>query len=461
MTKDITMRGVMRYMFMPQILPRLNEFYTAGFAQLAYFIALVYRSVGILPQNHFLLRAENRHHLGLRQVLAAAAAELKFTRSEIDKVVIYFAIIVGLVLLVMQFFILLGYVMMNPALAGTGGATMPTTYAGFFATPQYATDVAYNLLYMVFGVPELFNPSGPVRPFHTALYSLFQLYSIGLLVIGLIIAAYMVFAILIETAQTGVPFGKRYNHVWAPIRFVFALGLLIPIGYGLNSGQWITLYAAKFGSDFATKGWILFNDTMVDAYLDNPQQRVGRPQSPQMLELASFMSIVAACEFAYEKMYTGDEEKKIEPYLVKNAADAPGVPPTIVSMTNYFQARNYFNKGDILIRFGEHNQKLHPKWLGHVYPYCGDLVIFSGDAVEPGADSIQQFYYETVQRMWAGNYNLRKTGEELMALKSDDERIRAGSPAAEPPTDFKKTLSEQLSNDIDEAITVAVASQAA
>ena len=469
LTKDVKMGSVMRYMLMPQIVPRLNEFYVAGFSQLAYFIALVYRAVGILPQNHFILRAKNRNNLGLRQVLAAAAAELKFTRKEMDKVIIYFAILLGLVILTIQFFMLLAYIMMNPALAGAGGggATMPTTYAGFFQTPVYPgnfsspnTDVAYRLLYMVFGVPELFNPGQPVRPFHTALYSLFQLYSIGLLVIAVIISAYMIFAILIETAQTGVPFGKRYNHAWAPIRFVVALGLLIPVGYGLNSGQWITLYAAKFGSDFATKGWIIFNDTMVNAYLDNPQQRVGRPQAPQLMELAAFMSMVTACEMAYEKMYTDDEAKIIEPYLVKNAATT-GTPATLTGTTNYFQARNYFNKGDILIRFGEFNPNLHTKWLGHVYPYCGDLVIFSGDAVEPGADSIQQFYYDTVRNMWAGQYNLRKTGEEMMAKNADDVRIAAGTTQADPPADFKDTLAQQLTRDVEEAITVAVQSQAA
>jgi conjugal transfer/type IV secretion protein DotA/TraY len=459
--KHIKVGSVARYMLLPQILPRLNAFYTAGFAQLAFFIALTYRSVGILPRNHYVLRPENRDTLGLRQVLAAAGAELKFTRSEIDKVVIYFAVIVGLLLLAGQFLLLLTFVMMNPALAQVTTGTMPTTYAGFFATPNYQYDVAYNLLYMVFGVPELFNPSGPVRPFHTALYSLFQLYSIGLLVIALIIAAYMIFAILVETAQTGVPFGKRYNQAWAPIRFVFALGLLIPIGYGLNSAQWITLYAAKFGSDFATKGWILFNDTMVDAYLDKPQQRVGRPQAPEMTELAAFMSTVAACEFAYEKMYTGGEKKDIEPYLIKNAADVMGKPPTIVTKPGYTNTRDYFNKGDILIRFGEYEPKIHPKWLGHVYPYCGDLVIFSGDAVEPGAEQIQDFYYKTVQKMWGSAYDLRKTGEELMALKSDDERIRAGSTAAEPPTDFKSILAKSLEKDIQAAIKTAVDAQAA
>lgn len=450
----------MRYMFMPQILPRLNQLYNTGFGHLALFIALVYRGTNILPANHPVLRLENRHLLGVRNVLAAASAEINFTRAEIDKVLIYFAVLTGLVIMAVQFFILLAYVMMNPALAGS----MPTTYADFFATPQHKTDIAYRILYMVFGVPELFNPGGATKPFHTALHGLFQLYSVGLLVIAAFISAYLVFAVLIETAQTGVPFGKRYNHVWAPIRFVVALGLLIPTGYGLNSAQWIALYAAKFGSDFATKGWIIFNDVMVEAYLDQTNQRVGRPQAPQVTSLAAFMMTAHACRYAYESQYRGSEQAiTIKAYLTSNAAYV-GTPPDMDASASYETALSHFNNGDILIRFGEYNKNKHPKWLGNVKSYCGDIVIMSSDTHEPGSKSIQKDYYNLVKDMWNKNaYDLEKYGQAIAYNRAESDAIRKIIPKGgtdEPAHDYKESIAIQLTDYLEKAVTKAVTAQA-
>lgn len=446
----------MRYVFLPQVLPRLHNLFGTGFGHLALFIALVYRAVNILPANHPILMPENRHLLGVRNVLAAASAELKFTRSEIDKIIIYFAVLIGLVIMVVQVFALLGVVMLNPAFA----TTMPTTYAEFFATPQYTTDVAYRILNMVFGVPELFGPTTARGQFHVALHSLFQLYSIGLLVIAVLITAYMVFAVLVETAQTGVPFGRRYNHVWAPIRFVIALGLLIPVGYGLNSGQWIALYAAKFGSDFATRGWIIFNETMVQTYLHQVEQRVGRPQAPDLTSLAAFMMTVHACRHSYETLYAGEDPVIINAYLTSNSAIGGGNPPTLE--TGFDAARARFNNGDILIRFGEYSTDKHPKWLGNVKSYCGDIVIVTNDTTEPGSLAIQRSYYQLLQNMWRGDYQLRQWGIGIARTRSDSPLIRNSGafPAALPPSDYKSGIATQLAAWTETAITAAVTAQA-
>lgn len=453
---NVNTGSVVRYMLLPQIMPRLNNLFGSGFGQLALLIAMVYRAVNILPANHPIFLRENRHLLGIRNVLAAASAELKFTRSEIDKVIIYFLVLIGLIIMAVQIFGLMAAVMLNPALA------MPTTYAEFFATPRYETDVAYRILHMVFGVPELFNPDGVRREFHIALHSLFQLYSIGMLVIAVLITAYMVFAVLVETAQTGVPFGKRYNHVWAPIRFVIALGLLIPVGYGLNSGQWIALYAAKFGSDFATQGWIVFNNVMTEAYLDQVEQRVGRPQAPDLSSLAAFMMTAQACQYAYQSLHAGENPVVINAYLASNSAfTAPGDLPTLDSHS-FEQALTYFSNGDILIRFGEHNPDKHPKWLGGIMSYCGDIVIVTNDTTEPGSLSIQEAYYNILRDMWGGGYGLDVFGEGIARTHAESPLIRnegGGAPVL-PPADYKAAVSQALATYAENAITEAVEAQA-
>lgn len=460
MGMTITAKDALRYMLTPQIGLRLRAFGNAGFGKIAYLIALIYQAVKILPSNHILLQSGRREHLGIREVMVAAAAELKWSKDNIDKIFIYITIMAGLAMLAIQFFLTLAFLMINPALASP-----PDSYGDFFATPQYNTDVAYRMLYAVFGVPEIFNPGGNISDFHTALHSLFQFYSIGMLVIAVIIVCYYIFAVLAETAQTGVPFGKRYNHVWTPVRLVVALGLLIPMGYGLNAAQWITLYTAKYGSDFATQGWIKFNSVMTDAYLNNPDERVGKPQPPEIMPLAAFMMTVNACKFAYESFYRGDNPIKIDAYLVKETASGGSAMTMLpyrshVPGAGFDRALSYFSNGNIFIRFGEYKPETHTEYRGYVYPYCGDIIINTADTVEPGARSIQEFYYSLIYDMFTGReYGLREPAENIFKRNINFPSI--GDPnAPEPPADFKSSTAAAIYTDLTEAIEQATEEQA-
>lgn len=445
---------VARYMLTPQIGPRLNAFYQQGFSELAYLIALVYRAVNILPEGHFVLQRRNRASLGIRQVMAAAASEIKFSIKNIDQVIIYLAILLGMVLLAGQFFLTLAYLMMNPAMAA-----MPTAYGDFFAT-RTDTDVAYKLLMTVFGVPELFAVGGQVAntAYHTALHAMFQLYSVGLLVVAVIIICYFIFAVVVETAQTGVPFGKRYDHVWAPIRLVFALGLLIPIGYGLNASQWITLYAAKLGSDFATQGWNIFNDTMEEAFLENPEERVGYPQVPEMMNYITFMFTALACQDLYQKSFEGADRKEIRAYLVKNPAEGQG-QPAVAGGEGFAEALEYFNNGDIHLRFGELNPTKHSKERGFVFPYCGDLIILAGDNVHDTSDGayfMQDYFYSlSVHIFNERGFDLQEVAQNFVRKYSTREPRDPTLP--DPVPTFKATtnnrVTEQVQERIDEAVT--------
>lgn len=432
----VTKGDILRYMLMPQIVPRIRAFAKDGFINLAVLIASVYRSLGLLPVTHPILLPHNRQHLSLRGVIAAAASELKYTWSNADKVIVFYSILVGLVMLVMQFAIMIGYVMINPALA----SNMPTDYGAFFMDPNLEKDVAYLLLFIVFGVPEIFRPGEARTDFHSSLHELFQLYSIGLLVVAVIIICYYIFAVVVETAQTGVPFGKRYDHVWTPIRLVFALGLLIPVGYGLNSAQWITLYFAKFGSDFATKGWVLFNETMNESYLSDPEERVGTPKVPNVKPLAAFMTQVLACQYVYEKLYPLQQGSHrsidIQAYVISDAtSEMAGPPQTLAQLayedpredTGQVEARDF--RKDVLIRFGEYNPSQYTNEKGHVFSLCGDLVISFGEAYASGSAFIQKSYLTLVNQMWTGSQYGLKTAAELRA----EQLLVDGKPGIDPP----------------------------
>ncbi len=88
-----------------------------------------------------------------------------------------------------------------------------------------------------------------------AIMPMFGTYSTAVLVIASIVVFWAIVSIVIDTARTGQLGGGRHNMVWTPIRFVFALGLLVPIGGGFNSGQLMVMKLAEWGSNLGSNMW--------------------------------------------------------------------------------------------------------------------------------------------------------------------------------------------------------------
>ena len=401
MKVDVTKGQVLRYTLTPEVMPRIHDFVGQGFRQLAFFMAMVFSAVNIIPQRHPYLNPANFGNYGLRDVLALASGSLEFKKSNIDKVIVFFAIIAALVILAIQFFLLLMSFLINPVLAQSS-VDLSTN---FFVTKNPKEDIAFRLLDRVFGIKGMFKSvdDDSINTFHDALHGLLQFYSIGLLVIAVFIAIYFVFAIVAETAQTGTPFGRRFNHVWAPIRLVVAIGLLVPIGQGLNSAQWITMYAAKFGSSFATNGWIKFNDVLMsseETYLGKQETLVATPNAPEVQQLGAFMMIVKTCKIINEKKYppvfTG---RTIDAYLVKDPREGQG---KALIGTDYKGALEYSNKEDIRIRFGQLDPTKFPDDKGYVKPWCGEILLQTTSVTEDGAYVMQQKYYDLISQLWSG-----------------------------------------------------------
>ncbi len=417
---NIKTKDVISYATMPRVVPRFKTLFSSGFGYVAFLMAHIYLTVRLLPANHPYLKTSNIGRYGFRHVIAEASRNLTFSRSNIDQIIIYFALLMGAVMLFAQFIILIYSVFIQPAMAFS-----------WFDTADPAQDVAYELLDRVFGVPEVFCSSitpgnctdyvaamgitpGNRLPFHLALHELFRFYSTGLLLIAVLIFLYFVFVIVLETAVTGAPFGQRFQNVWVPIRLVVALGLLMPINYGLNSGQFIVLYAAKWGSSFATNGWNSYNTAVANhnlfttggaaaadgVPLGERWTYIALPEAPDLTPTLLAMSIVHACAYSYHRMvshapgpgakpnktrgtgtYPDVEENytlsgsatpgnfMIQPYLVKtpisSMADGPIGGTPIVGEDDpylwiqdsgdvpYMEALGFYFGGDIVIRFGE------------------------------------------------------------------------------------------------------------
>lgn len=441
-----------RQAFLPGLRPRFRALFASGFQYIPWFVALVYGAVRLLPEGHPYLDSRNMGRFGLRHVIAEAANNIVFSRRNIDQIVLFVTILMGMGIIFMQFLLLGLAIFMQPA-----AAAMPTNFAGFFLTPPTTrdTDLAGMLLDLVFGVPDIFEscvsrmipctdaetganinasvagtnwalePAAYPMHIHVGLHQVFQIYSLGLLVVATLISLYFIATIILETAESGTPFGKRFNRVWAPVRIVMAFGLLIPVGYGLNSAQYIVLYAAKFGSGFATNGWNLFNDSLganvknlLTAQNTTGQSLVSQPNPPEVGTLLQFLFVAKTCaevEAAdYERKHNGASpapEQEIRPYIVDEPFKMPKNNLRINETTTYDDIMKFIvgtssvGKNQVIIRFGIEDEKNSGFQLGWVAPTCGELVMRLADprlpgVAEPGIEAMQRYYFFIIHEMW-------------------------------------------------------------
>lgn len=449
---------ILKYSALPGILPRLKDMLESGFGQIAFLLATLYNALNLLPDSHPYTNGNNIGRFGVAQVIHEASKNVIWNKENIDKVIIFLVTLSGMVLLVAQFVILAVAILFTPALA----------YAqfGLFSTPNPTTDLAFIGMDMVFGVPGVFNScisvgancsSDPTDrilqgtgsfpwPFHVALHSLFQLYSVGLLVIAAMIIIYFVITILAETAQTGTPFGKRFNHVWAPIRLTLALGLLVPLGSGLNSAQYITLYAAKMGSSLATNAWIGFNDDLgtstgssQNQLLGSQTRLVGKPNPPKAQGFLQFMHIAKTCQLIerhYGRLTLSTNPivspgpfplpipspstnlinyetvpVPIEAWAVRSNQSAPpdgegcryNKEDQAIKMYEFASAKcawYYFDGGDAVFRIGEQDEGINPDEIGYVDKKCGEFIIPMVNPSQPAGEYLSQLYFDSVKDLW-------------------------------------------------------------
>ncbi len=472
MIGNVTKGQVFSYFMMPSVLPRIHTLLFTGFGYVALFMAQIFKAAGLLPPGHPYLNAANVERFGVRHVLAEAFHHLSFKKENLDQILIFVILLTGFVLLMAQIaFLLLGLVM------GAAHAAMPTSFVDLFVTQAPEQDIAFILLDRVFGVQGVFT--GPlseyscvmdlginctfdvvqqadsVMPFHIALHQMFGIYSTGLMVIGLLIFLYFVFAVLAETMQTGTPLGKRFNHVWAPIRMVVALGLLVPMPIGLNSAQYIVLYAAKWGSGFATNGWNTFVDNGTvsgGTQMGNPASMVATPNPPEINTLFSYVLAMHTCRYLeYLMPNTATSSSSTPPvvnaWVLKGSA-MTSMPLELVSASStYGAALQFSDYSDILIRFGERNETSYSELNGSVKSLCGDILIHTHkiddptymggsatvdvtsfcDSSESGAACIHRALYQMVQVMW-NDERFRGWGCAL-ALKLGEHEFTTSDPA--------------------------------
>lgn len=433
---------ILKYTLLPGFLPRLHAFFATGFMHVTYTIAIVYHSVRLLPDGHPYLNPANMGRFGIRHVVAEAANNLVLNRRNIDQVIVFFAILAGVVMLLLQVILLIMAVMAPPAFAAVApivntlnnilGVESMYGHGGNLGNGEQ--DIAFIVLDRVFGLgsriygscvslqipcmglngQQIGNIGGPYPwPMHRALHTLFHYYSIGIFMVGVIVILYFVTTIIGETAVNGTPFGQRFNRTWGPVRLIVFFALLIPVNvddqhYGMNTAQMLTFWTAKFGSNFATNAWGRFNLTLAETYLGPRETLIATPNAPEVNALVRFMFVAKTCkiaeEFAYgEKLHAPDG---VQAYLVRDAltgggGGGPGANMIPLDVVDFAGAANFNENGNIEIRFGVYNEAKYPLEKGAVKSICG-VVTVPVTSINPasGAWAMQEIYYELVKAMW-------------------------------------------------------------
>ena len=493
-TLSFSKRSVAGYILLPRVIPRVRDLFASGFATISYLIALVYGMVRLLPPEHPYLNPRNKGEFGIRHVVAAAADNLVIKKENFDQIIIFFAILAGIALLFLQIIAVIYGFLFAPAAAQ------------FLNTAFPENDIAFTLMDRVFGVPRLFcNAAGACTsvqvdlpfPFHTALHSLLQFYSMGILLVGVIIFLYYIVIVVGETAISGTPFGQRFANIWVPIRLVVALGLLVPLNYGLNSAQYITLVAAKYGSGLATNGWNNFNAAIADRAtedstsatpLGESESLVAKPQTPDSTPILQFMNLVQACAFSHWIEHgrgTLPEPPNmgypIKPYFVKLPNPLAADQNSRAIVTTYEDGLKFYNNGDIVIRFGTYRENDPEGYKGEVEPTCGEIRIHTGEVENKGQNAgpnyIQNVYFNIIMNLWKneGRHRLAKWYvADLMKGRGDinpceyvlealtytmpngeKRTIPRGDCENPPPAEYKQALIHEYNSQLKSAVTTA------
>lgn len=404
---------VAKYVLLPGIIPRVRKLLGGGFGNLAFYIALVFNALRIIPDGHLYLRPYNRNNFSVFQVLAVAANHITFDRKNIDKVIMFFVTLGGLIMLLLQFILMVIALFTSRAMAYDGPEATHNSVLDFFYNSNPEEDLAFRVMDLIFGIPNIFNSKDMgTQPFHEALHALFAFYSYGIMLVGVIVILYLVIAVVLETAESGTPFGQRFSG-WAPVRLILFFGLLLPTGSGINVAQYVVLEAARLGSNVATNAWITFDETIRNTpYLGKPEELIAQPVPPDLGSLVSFMQLAQVCSWAEGRVNGRD----IRPYFVftrdKSGEGDDGISIEVKNSENtpYTKLAEKADGGTIYIRFGEKDEEKYGSETGSVFPYCGQLMFTVVDNAQPGATLMQQAYLELVACIWHGQRY--KAGDE-------------------------------------------------
>lgn len=301
---NISTGAVLGYMFSPQLGRRIKNL-SLNTQWIALMLASIFQMIRLLPTDLSSTALKDTKNLTIRGVMAQAANNVNFNIRHSDQVIIYCLVLVGFVLLAMQFAIL-AFVMT------TNLAHAQLQFMGFFQAPLGANltnDIAFGMLDQVFGIPGLYGTKydpialGGIPPFTRALQSTFYFYNFAMSTVASFLVIYFLFVVVIETIEDGTPFGKRFASGYVPLRLIIALAFLVPTYYGFSTGQHLILNVAKIGGNFATNSWLRFIDSVQTPIGTGGDELLARPTTPNATALIEGLLLANLCATYHKQEY--------------------------------------------------------------------------------------------------------------------------------------------------------------
>ena len=151
----------------------------------------------------------------------------------------------------------LGLILLLPVQAVAQGLPSPADFGALFGT---RTGDAYSsiLLNQLFGplFPSAALPEGDAGA-RTVFSSIIGYFNVIILIVGGLMFFYNVTVGVLQSAHEGQVLGQRWSSLWAPIRVLFAVGLLVPVPNfgGYNLAQVGVAYVVKGSTNIASEIW--------------------------------------------------------------------------------------------------------------------------------------------------------------------------------------------------------------
>lgn len=186
-------------------------------------------------------------------------------------------------------------------LAWAGSAlaqTVPTAAdtADFFGTP-YGDEFSSVFLNQLFG--PLF-PAPGAEGIPTVFSSIIGYFNVIMLVVGGILFFYNVTVGILQSAHEGSVLGQRWSSLWAPLRVIFAVGLMVPVPNlgGYNLAQAGVGYLVRGATKIASSVWVTSAELIID-------DRIAITTSPIRLDTSLIRTVFdnVACQAIANKRF--------------------------------------------------------------------------------------------------------------------------------------------------------------
>ncbi len=165
-----------------------------------------------------------------------------------------------------------------------------------------SSDLAAAWLDALFrGAPLLGGQSGDsFGQIARAVHNVLRVYSIGFLVLGGFLLLYYALMFVAQSAHSGQIAWNKTSKMWAPLRFALVLGLLVPVGSGLNVGQTLIVKFAEQGSALASNAWQSAAGAMKGSFAG-----LVSPRPPDLRHVTLRAVEMSLCRAIYNHHYMG------------------------------------------------------------------------------------------------------------------------------------------------------------